>query len=114
MEFTKMKRRLLIALLSVLISVYSSVGKATNQYVISVKPGEYLLKTEILMPHLEESLRYATTKSQHCLSRENASTFFAVLSHDSFSNCSLVGKPNDGKYRLFDLVCLNSPIHTVH
>jgi len=105
---TTVKSRISLFALFVSILLYSSIGATTNSSKISVIPGEYMVKAQIIMPHLEESLRYATTNSLQCLSNEDASSLFPVLTHASFANCTLKGKQPEGEYVQFDLICLNS------
>jgi len=102
-----MNYRTLLLSATLLISSLNALGKASSPSEIIVTPGEYLVTAVIQMPNLEESLRYTTTKTRQCLSRENASSLFSVLEHVSFSGCSLVEKHSEGEYEKFDLVCIN-------
>jgi hypothetical protein len=34
----------------------------------AIQPGNYEITTQIVMPHLEKSLRYATTRDRRCFS----------------------------------------------
>ncbi len=67
-----------------------------------------MVKTEILLPHLENNLHYTTTHTEQCLGQQNASTLFPILKHDSFVGCALVGKQEEGENKEFDLVCSNT------
>lgn len=86
---------------------YSLPGTTEDLSEISVKPGEYLVKAEIIMPHLEASLRYAATETRHCVIGDNVSGLFPLLSHVSFTDCALVEKKSTGAHEEFDLICLN-------
>ena len=57
------------------------------------------------MPHLEESLRYATTTTRQCLNQQEASSLFPILEHVSFTDCTLTAKTSETAE--FDLVCVN-------
>ena len=49
----------------------------------------YEVTTETGMPHLEENLRYATTRERRCLSHQELSSAFPILSHESLKGCEL-------------------------
>ncbi|MGH8751231.1 MAG: hypothetical protein ACREUV_05960, partial [Burkholderiales bacterium] len=51
--------------------------------------GLYEVTTEIAMPHLEENLRYTTTREKRCLSHQELSTAFPILNHESLKGCRL-------------------------
>lgn len=51
--------------------------------------GLYDITIATEMPHLEESLRYATTREQRCLTEAHLTTLFPVLLHPSFDGCAL-------------------------
>jgi len=55
--------------------------------------GLYELTTETVMPHLEEALRYATTRETRCLGRADLATAFPILAHDALRGCLL--EPRD-------------------
>ncbi len=71
----------------------------------TVPPGRYALTTQTLLPHLEEALRYATTREERCLDAPIADEFFPILKHEAFAGCSLAGtaEPN-----VFVLRCRNA------
>ena len=54
------------------------------------------------MPHLEENLRYATTREQRCVNLDDLDSLFPILRHPSLEGCHL----ND-RYRL---VCANPQV----
>ena len=74
----------------------------------TVKAGVYEITVKTLLPNLEENLRYTTTVSEQCLSSQDATTLFPVLSHKSFSGCNLVGMPIESKQSQFSLACKNA------
>ena len=41
------------------------------------------------MPHLEENLRYATTREQRCLRLDDPASLFPILRHPSLEGCRL-------------------------
>jgi Protein of unknown function (DUF3617) len=54
-----------------------------------LNPGSYELTVETLLPHLEENLRYATTRQRHCLGNQEATTLFPILRLEAFTGCAL-------------------------
>lgn len=54
-----------------------------------MSPRAYELTVETWMPHLEESLRYATTREQRCLNPRELYFAFPILSHASLKGCRL-------------------------
>ena len=74
---------------------------------VSVEPGLYELTAQTVLPHLEESLRYATTRTRQCLGTQEASALFPLLRHEAFAGCSLDHEASsDGEAR-FSLRCIN-------
>jgi hypothetical protein len=57
---------------------------------VAIPPGEYDLTTETVLPHLEEPLRYATTRTRQCLRNPDAKSLFPLLQHPGFDGCDLV------------------------
>ena len=49
----------------------------------------YQLTIETSMPHLEENLRYAVTREERCLSRDELLQAFPILEHPSLKGCRL-------------------------
>ena len=74
---------------------------------VAVRPGEYDLTTETVLPHLEEALRYATTRTRQCLGEPDATRMFPLLRHPAFAGCELLAprEAQDGLH--FMLVCAN-------
>jgi hypothetical protein len=87
----------------------ADVPRATDDIV----PGVYRLTAQTLLPHLEESLRYATTVSETCLGRQSADSLFPLLRHEAFAGCVLVhaAGARDAP-RSFDLACRNAQAAT--
>jgi hypothetical protein len=74
----------------------------------AVEPGRYEIVARTEMPHLEESLRYATTRERRCLkSDEPAAAMFPILQHPSLEGCTLAGERP--RYRL---VCATPQVAT--
>lgn len=69
--------------------------------------GLYELTTETLLPHLEENLRYATTRERLCLRDFEATQLFAVLKHEAFADCTLLPSAADRPPTQYTLVCKN-------
>lgn len=70
-------------------------------------PGLYRITTETVLPHLEESLRYATTLTERCLGTQEASSLFPLLRHEAFTGCGLAeGRVEQGQ-SVYRLACAN-------
>ena len=52
-------------------------------------PRLYEVATETGLPHLEESLRYATTHAKLCIGRAQLATAFPILQHEALRGCKL-------------------------
>jgi hypothetical protein len=65
----------------------------------------YDLTTETGMPHLEENLRYAVTREERCLAREDFASAFAILRHPSLADCKLEEESHRGDIISYALVC---------
>jgi hypothetical protein len=72
---------------------------------VEMPPGRWTLTTQTLLPHLEEALRYATTRDERCLGAPAADTLFPVLRHEAFAGCTLVAT---GEVNVFALRCRNA------
>jgi hypothetical protein len=57
----------------------------------AAEPLAYDLTATTVMPHLEENLRYATTRERRCLDPRDPSSIFPILSHPSLEGCRLAG-----------------------
>ena len=74
---------------------------------VALPPGEYELTTETVLPHLEEALRYATTRTRECLREPEATRMFPLLRHPAFGGCNLVPRVEAGDGQSFTLECSN-------
>jgi hypothetical protein len=75
---------------------------------VALPPGQYELTAQTVLPHLEEALRDATTRSTRCLAEPDATTLFPLLKHPAFAGCMLVpARPDEGALR-FTLRCANA------
>jgi hypothetical protein len=68
-------------------------------------PRLYRVTTETGLPHLEENLRYATTRADVCLGARQLPTAFPLLQHDALAGCALGGAADDGDTVTFALRC---------
>ena len=68
----------------------------------------YDITTETGMPHLEENLRYAITRTRQCLGRGDFASAFPILSHQSLAGCTLREHSHDDELVSYDLVCESS------
>ena len=73
--------------LCVLIASVSS--HSSSQAAQAMPPRLYEMVTQTTMPHLEENLRYSTTREQRCLRQEELWTAFPVLHHPALMDCRL-------------------------
>ncbi len=87
--------------------IFCTSSYSEESATISIVPGLYSVKTEIVMPHLGESLRYATTEAQQCFDQEAVFGLFPILSEPTFVGCKFVRKKNDSTRDEFNLVCSN-------
>ena len=74
---------------------------------VPVPGGEYELTTQTVLPHLEEALRYATTRSRACLREPDATRVFPLLLHQAFAGCHLVPDAEVIDTLRFKLECAN-------
>src|SRR4051812_5101691 len=49
----------------------------------------YEVITETVMPHLEENLRYVTTRETRCVAQQDLFDAFPILHHPSLQGCRL-------------------------
>ena len=77
-----------------------------------VRPGVYEITVQTVMPHLEENLRYATTRERHCLRGPKLSSLFPVLHHPSLQGCKLGDERRSGDAIHYVLGCENPQVAT--
>ena len=65
----------------------------------------YDVTVETGMPHLEENLRYATTRNQRCLARKDLASVFPILEHPSLAGCKLSEQSSDENTVVYGLAC---------
>lgn len=65
----------------------------------------YEVITETGMPHLEENLRYATTRENRCLTGEELASAFPILKSASLADCKLRHESRRGDADSYLLVC---------
>jgi hypothetical protein len=64
------------------------------------------------MPHLEESLRYATTLERRCLRADDLSSVFPILRHPSLQGCKLGNERRRGDTLRYHLLCASRQVAT--
>jgi len=79
----------------------SSSGRASEM----LPPRLYQVTTETGMPHLEENLRYATTRERRCLAHQELSSAFPILGHEALRGCRLDHEVRDGQAVSYVLSC---------
>jgi hypothetical protein len=65
----------------------------------------YDVTVETGMPHLEENLRYAITRSERCLTRQDLDSAFPILQHSSLAGCKLHEQSSDEDTIAYVLMC---------
>lgn len=80
-------------------------GTAAAQAQGGFVPGRYEVTRETVLPHLEEALRYATTRRVECLPSPSGERLFLLLDHEAFAGCTLepaapAGAPGEGTWAL--------------
>ncbi len=78
----------------------------------AVQPGTYEITVQIVMPHLEENLRYATTRERRCLRGHELSSVFPILHHPSLAGCKLDDESRRGNTIRYLLVCASPQVAT--
>jgi hypothetical protein len=68
-------------------------------------PRLYRATIETGLPHLEENLRYATTRETLCLGKPQLATAFPILRHVAFEGCTLDEPRQDGATLSLRLHC---------
>ena len=79
---------------------------------VPITPGEYDVTAETVLPHLEEALRYATTRTRECLREPDATRLFPLLLQTAFAGCHLIPAASVGDKLRFVLRCANSEAAT--
>ena len=95
--------------LSVAASLLCTVAWASGE---AVEAGSYEITAEIAMPHLEENLRYATTRERRCLRARELSSVFPILHHPSLEGCNLDSERRRGDTIRYRLVCASPQVAT--
>jgi hypothetical protein len=70
-----------------------------------MSPQLYEIVTETAMPHLEENLRYATTREQHCLEQNELRSAFPILQYAALKDCRLDQESRQADVVSYALVC---------
>lgn len=69
------------------------------------RPQLYAITTETAMPHLEENLRYATTRERRCLEDDRLWTAFPILQYAALKDCRLEQESRRADAVSYALVC---------
>jgi len=78
----------------------------------AVEPGTYEIVARTVMPHLEENLRYATTRERRCLRSDELPMIFPILQHPSLEGCNLGSERRRGDTTRYRLVCASPQVAT--
>jgi hypothetical protein len=78
----------------------------------AVRSGTFEIVAQTVMPHLEENLRYATTRERRCLSEDSLTSVFPVLRHWSLDGCRLRPAGREGDTIRYVLACENPQVAT--
>jgi hypothetical protein len=79
---------------------------------IAAEPSAYDITARTEMPHLEENLRYATTRVRRCLHAHELASVFPVLQHPSLEGCKLAEESRRGDAIRYLLVCASPQVAT--
>jgi len=72
--------------------------------------GVYEVTARTVMPHLEENLRYATTREQRCVQANDLAALFPILRHPSLEGCHLDDERRHASSIRYRLVCANPQV----
>jgi hypothetical protein len=72
---------------------------------LTLSPQLYEIITETTLPHLEENLRYATTREQRCLERSALESAFPILDSAALKDCTLEQHSRQEDAVSYTLVC---------
>ncbi len=86
----------------ILVSAFAAVSKPASE---TTPARLYEVITETGMPHLEENLRYATTRENRCLTDEELASAFPILKSASLADCKLRHESRHGDAVSYLLVC---------
>src|SRR5712691_5459126 len=89
--------------------LFCTAGWAADE---AVRQGTYEITVQTVMPHLEENLRYATTREHRCLRSHELPTVFPVLHHPSLQGCQLGNESRRGDAIRYLLVCESPQVAT--
>jgi hypothetical protein len=78
----------------------------------AVAPGTYEITAQVVMPHLEENLRYATTRERRCLRGDELASVFPILRHQSLEGCKLGAETRSGGTIRYVLACASPQVAT--
>jgi hypothetical protein len=78
----------------------------------AVRAGTYEITVQTVMPHLEENLRYATTRERCCLRSHELPSVFPVLHHPSLQGCKLGNERRRGDTIRYLLGCESPQVAT--
>ena len=78
----------------------------------AVAPGTYEITAQVVMPHLEENLRYATTRERRCLRNDELASVFPILRHHSLEGCKLGAETRLGGTIRYVLACASPQVAT--
>ena len=86
----------------ILVSAFAAVSIPASE---TTPARLYEVITETGMPHLEENLRYATTRENRCLTQEQLAAAFPILKSASLADCKLRHQSRHSDAVSYLLVC---------
>ncbi len=91
-------------ILSVTISLLGAAAWTPSE---AVPPGIYEISAHTFMPHLEENLRFARTRTleRRCIREHAVSDFFPILRQQSLNGCKLAAGNRRGDAIYYPLLC---------
>ena len=97
------KLRLILGFCGFLLLIPAALTQSRGP--VSLERRLYELVTTTSMPHLEENLRYTTTREERCLDEADLPSAFAVLSHASLKGCTLADQTRQDDTVSYVLAC---------
>jgi hypothetical protein len=90
-----------LGVLLVVVVALCAPGRAADAPAVQL----YEITTETGMPHLEENLRYATTREEKCLSEDELFVRFPALHHVALRDCTLDPQSRAAQQASYRLDC---------
>jgi len=77
----------------------------SNPDTLATMTGVYTISAQMIMPNLEENLRYAKSTATICISEFHPDILFPILAHQSLAGCTLIPEQQRLSESVYQLVC---------